>query len=59
MSMASQVIIDRDYMVVSQNRGTQYRVKYSRILIMGIPKMGPLLLGNPHILCNLVVFGGL
>ena len=37
------------YMVVSQNRGTQYRPQYTIVLIMGIPNMAPLIMGNPDI----------
>ena len=37
-------------MVVSQNRGTQYRPPYTIVLIMGIPQTVPLIMGNPHIL---------
>ena len=37
-------------LVVSQNRGTQiYRPQYTMVLIMGTPKMVPLILGNPHL----------
>ena len=34
-------------MVVSQNRGPQYRPPNTTILIMGTPKMVSLILGNP------------
>ena len=36
-------------MVVSQNKGTQYRPQNIIVPIMGTPKMVPLILGNPHI----------
>ena len=36
-------------MVVSQNKGTQYRPQYTIVLIIGTPKKVPLILGNPHI----------
>ena len=35
-------------LIVSQNKGTQCRPQYTIILIMGTPKMVPLILGNPH-----------
>ena len=35
------------YGVVSQNRGTP--IQNTIVLIMGTPKMVPLVLGNPHI----------
>ena len=31
------------------NRGTQYKPPNILILIMGIPKMVPLIFGNPHL----------
>ena len=34
---------------VSQNKGPQYRPQYSILLILGTPKMVPLILGNPHL----------
>ena len=34
--------------VLSQNKGTQYRPQNTTILITGIPKKVPLILGNPH-----------
>ena len=36
-------------MVISQNKGPQYRLQNTRILIIGTPKRVPLILGNPHI----------
>ena len=36
-------------MVISQNRGPQYRPQNTMILIIGTPKMVPLILGNPQI----------
>ena len=36
-------------MVVSQTRDPQKRPQYATILIMGTPKMVPLILGNPYI----------
>ena len=36
-------------MVVCQNRGTQFRPPNIIILIIGTPKMVPLILGNPQI----------
>ena len=36
-------------MVVSQNKGTQYRPQNTIVLIIGTPKMVPLILGNPQI----------
>ena len=36
-------------MVVSQNEGTQYRPQNIIVLIIGTPKMVPLILGNLHI----------
>ena len=38
------------YMVVSQIGGPQYRPQNTIILIMGTPKMVPLILGNPHMI---------
>ena len=35
-------------MVVSLNRGPQYKPQNAIILIMGTPKIVPLILGNPH-----------
>ena len=35
-----------EYMVVSQNKGPQYRPQYIIILTMGTPKKVPLILGN-------------
>ena len=35
--------------VVSQNEGTQNRPQYIKILIIGTPKMLPLVLGNPEV----------
>ena len=37
-------------MLVSQNRGSQYRPPNTIALIMGTPKMVPLILGNPQII---------
>ena len=37
------------YMVLSQNRGPQYRPIYIIVLHIGTPKRVPLILGNPHI----------
>ena len=37
------------YMVDSQNRGPQCRPQYTIILIIGTPKMIPIILGNPQI----------
>ena len=37
------------YVVVSQNRGPQYRPQNTIILYTGTPKMVPLFLGNPHV----------
>ena len=36
-------------MVLSQNRGPQYRPQNTIVLIIGIPKKVPLILGNPQI----------
>ena len=36
-------------MVVSQNKGSQYRPQDTITLIIGTPKKVPLILGNPHI----------
>ena len=36
-------------MVVSLNRGTQYRPKYTIVLIMGTPRKVPPILGNPQL----------
>ena len=36
------------YVVVSQNKGTPISTQNTIVLIMGIPKMVPLILGNPH-----------
>ena len=36
-------------LVVSQNKGTQYRPQYTIVLIIGIPRKVPLILGNPQI----------
>ena len=36
-------------MVVSQNKGAQYRPQNIIVLIMGTPKIVPLILGNPQI----------
>ena len=38
------------YLVVSQNRGPQYSPQNTIVLIMGTPKMVPLILGNPQFL---------
>ena len=46
------------YMVVSQNKGAQYRPQNIIVLIMGTPKMVPLILGNPHIRIPLVKMYG-
>ena len=35
-------------MVVSQNSGPQYRPQYTIVLLMGTPKLVPLIWGNPH-----------
>ena len=37
-------------MVVSQNKGTQYRPQNTIVLIMGTPKKVPLILGNTHMI---------
>ena len=37
-------------LVVSQNRGTQYRPQNITIVIIGTPKLVPPILGNPHLL---------
>ena len=37
-------------MVVSQNRGPQFRPQNTIVLIIGTPKMVPLILGNPQIM---------
>ena len=36
-------------MVISQNRGPQYRPKNTTVLIIGTPNKVPLILGNPYI----------
>ena len=36
-------------MLVSQNRGPQYRPSYTIVLIVGTPKMVTLIVGNLHI----------
>ena len=36
------------YVVVSQNRGTQYKPQNTMILNIGTPKMVPLIFGNYH-----------
>ena len=36
-------------MVVSRNKGPQHRPQHTIVLIIGTPKMVPLILGNPHI----------
>ena len=36
-------------MVVSQNKGTQYRPQYTIVLVIGTPKKVRLILGNSHI----------
>ena len=38
-----------NYMVLSENRGTQYRPQNTKVLIIGTPKMVPLIWGNSHI----------
>ena len=35
--------------IVSQNKGAQYRPKYTIVLTMGIAEKVPLILGNPHV----------
>ena len=37
------------HIIVSLNKGPQYRPQYTIILIIGTPKRVPLILGNPHI----------
>ena len=43
--------------VVSQNRGPQYRPQNTIVLIIGTPKMVPLILGNPHLGFRVRVLG--
>ena len=40
-------VVYTGYMVVFLTRGPQYRPQYTIILIMGTPKMVPLILGKP------------
>ena len=40
--------IRQSYMVVPKKRGSQYRPQNTIVLMMGIPKTVPLILGNPH-----------
>ena len=40
-----------DDMVVSQNKGPQYKPQNTIVLLIGTPKMVPLILGNSHIRC--------
>ena len=43
-------------MEVFQNRGTRYRPQNTIILIIGIPRMVPLILGNPHIYIYIYIY---
>ena len=37
------------HMVISKNRGNQYRPQQILVLMLGTPRKLPLILGNPHI----------
>ena len=37
----------RAYVVVSQNKGPSYKPQNTLVLVIGTPKMVPLILGNP------------
>ena len=51
-AMDTNLEVNPCYMVVSQIRKPQYRPQYTIVLIMGTPKMAPLIVGNPHISCD-------